>query len=289
MKKSFLSRYWGYLFLVIPIILQFVFFLTPLLQGFFLSLTNYTGLTQNYDLVGISNYISAFSDPRFISSIRFTVIFTIVMIVGQITIGLGVGLLLNEKMPGRGFFRTTYFFPAVLSTVTVGLIFSQIFNYGIPQIGELFDSKFLQSNLLASASTAPWAVSFVALWQGVAMPIIIFLAGLQSIPSEILEAAKIDGATEWQTFFRIKFPYLLPSISIVFILALKFGLTAFDNIYALTGGGPQNSTTSLGLLVYNTAFTYNQAGYANAIAMILFIIIVIISVIQLRISSRFEV
>lgn len=289
MKKNFLSRHWGYLFIVIPIILQLVFFFTPLAQGFFLSLTNYTGLTQNYDLVGFSNYTAAFSDPRFISSIRFTTLFTIVMIVGQITIGLGVGLLLNEKMPGRGFFRTTYFFPAVLSTVTVGLIFSQIFNYGIPQIGELLGIEFLQNNLLASASTAPWAVSFVALWQGVAMPIIIFLAGLQSIPSEILEAAKIDGATEVQTFFRIKLPYLLPSVSIVFILALKSGLTAFDDIYALTGGGPQNSTTSLGLLVYNTAFTYNQAGYANAIAMILFIIIVIISVVQLRISSRFEV
>jgi len=289
MKKSFLSRHWGYLFLIIPIVLQTVFFLTPLIQGFFLSLTNYTGLTQNYDLVGFSNYTAVFSDSRFISSIRFTTLFTIVMIVGQITIGLGVGLLLNEKMPGRGFFRTTYFFPAVLSTVTVGLIFSQIFNYGIPQIGELFNIEFLQTNLLASASTAPWAVSFVALWQGVAMPIIIFLAGLQSIPTEILEAAKIDGATEVQTFFNIKLPYLLPSISIVFILALKSGLTAFDNIFALTGGGPQNSTTSLGLLVYNTAFTFNQAGYANAIAMILFLIIIIISIVQLHISSRFEV
>ena len=130
---------------------------------------------------------------------------------------------------------------------------------------------------------------FVALWQGVAMPVVIFLAGLQSIPEDILEAADIDGANNWQKFLNIEIPYLLPSLSMVFIMALKSGLTAFDLIYALTGGGPNDKTTSLGLLVYNYAFQNNQYGYANAIAVVLFIVIAIISILQIRLSKKFEV
>lgn len=287
MKK--INKNWGYVFVVIPLLLQLIFFFTPLIQGFWLSLTNHTGLSQNYEFIGLTNYFSIFNDSRFSKSLIFTGVFTLTMIVGQIVIGLGVGLLLNTKMPGRNFFRTAYFFPAVLSTVVVGLIFNQIFNYGVPQIGELLNIDFLKQNLLANPNTAPWIVSLVALWQGVAMPIVIFLAGLQSIPKSIVEAAKIDGASSWQTFLHIKLPYLLPSISIVFILALKMGLTAFDNIYALTGGGPQGVTMTMGLLVYDTAFVNNQAGYANAIAMVLFAIIVVISIVQLKLSNKFEV
>ncbi|MBF6626058.1 sugar ABC transporter permease [Aerococcaceae bacterium zg-BR9] len=288
MKGKFLTRNWGYLFVMVPIMLQLIFFFYPLLRGFMYSLTNWSGLTRNYDYIGFENFTRIFSDNRFITSIQFTVVFTLALIIGEIVIGLAVALLLNEKIPAIGFFRTAYFFPAVLSTVTVGLIFNQLFNYGVPQIGEWLNIEWLQGNLLANPKTVVGGVIFVALWQGVAMPIIIFLAGIQSIPTDITEAAQIDGANKWELFFKIKLPYLLPSISMVFILALKSGLTAFDNIYALTGGGPQNKTTSLGLLVYNTAFKTNEVGYANAIAVVLFIIIVVISVIQMRISKKFE-
>ncbi|MBR7926585.1 sugar ABC transporter permease [Aerococcaceae bacterium zg-ZUI334] len=288
MKGKFLARNWGYLFVVVPIMLQLIFFFYPLLRGFMYSLTNWSGLTRNYDYIGFENFVRIFSDNRFITSIQFTVVFTLALIIGEIVIGLAVALLLNEKIPAVGFFRTAYFFPAVLSTVTVGLIFNQLFNYGLPQIGEWLNIEWLQGNLLASPKTVVWGVIFVALWQGIAMPIIIFLAGIQSIPTDITEAAQIDGANKWELFFKIKLPYLLPSVSMVFILALKSGLTAFDNIYALTGGGPQNKTTSLGLLVYNTAFKTNEVGYANAIAVVLFIIIVVISVLQMRISKKFE-
>lgn len=115
------------------------------------------------------------------------------------------------------------------------------------------------------------------------------LGFLRSIPDDILEAAAIDGATAKQTFWKIELPYLLPTVSMVFILALKSGLTAFDQIFALTGGGPNNATTSLGLLVYNYAFKSNQYGYANAIAIILFLIIGVVSVLQIKLSKKFEI
>lgn len=173
--------------------------------------------------------------------------------------------------------------------MTVALIFKQLFNYGLPAIGNALGIEFLKTSLLGTNGGAIFAAIFVLLWQGVAMPIIIFLAGLQSIPTEITEAARIDGASSKQIFWKVELPYLLPSVSMVFILALKGGLTAFDQVFAMTGGGPNNATTSLGLLVYNYAFKSNQFGYANAIAVILFLLIAVISIIQLRVSKKFEI
>lgn len=287
--RKVLNKYWGWVFLIVPLILQAVFFYFPMFQGAFYSFTNWTGLTYNFDFVGLNNYKILMSDGKFSKAIGFTLIVTISLIVGEIVLGILIARILNSKIKGQTFFRAWFFFPAVLSGLTVSLIFKQVFNYGLPAIGQALHIGWLQTSLLGTAGGAIFAAVFVLLWQGVAMPIIIFLAGLQSIPNEIVEAAAIDGANSKQTFFNIELPYLLPSISMVFIMALKAGLTAFDQIFALTGGGPSNSTTSIGLLVYNYAFKSNQYGYANAIALILFIVIAIVSVLQIRLSRRFEI
>ena len=228
-------------------------------------------------------------DGKFMKAILFTLVLTIALIIGEIVLGLLVARVLNSKIKGKIFFIAWFFFPAVLSGLTVSLIFKQVLNYGLPAIGEALHIDFLKDSLLGTTGGAVFASIFVLLWQGVAMPIIIFLSGLQSIPSDIVEASAIDGANSRQTFFNIELPYLLPSISMVFIMALKAGLTAFDQIFALTGGGPNNATTSIGLLVYNYAFKSNQYGYANAIALILFLIIGVVSIAQIKLSRRFEV
>ena len=287
--RKFLNKYWVWTFLLIPLALQAIFFYFPMVQGAFYSLTNWTGLTYNYKFVGLNNYKLLMIDGKFFTAIAFTLILTLALIIGEITIGMIVARALNSKMKGQTFFRAWFFFPAVLSGLTVSLIFKQFFNYGLPTIGRILGIGFLQESLLGTPVGAVVATIFVLLWQGVAMPIILFLAGLQSIPSDILEAASIDGATSKQTFWKIELPYLLPTISMVFILALKSGLTAFDQIFALTSGGPNNATTSLGLLVYNYAFKSNQYGYANAIALILFLIIGIVSLIQIKLSKKFEI
>lgn len=288
-EKGFIAKYWAYLFVAIPLALQLIFFFYPLVNGIFYSLTDWSGLTSDFNVIGLKNYTDILSNPAFYKSLAFTVLFTIGLIVGEIGLGIFMATLLNRKIKAVGFFRTWYFFPAVLSTVTLGLIFSQLFNYGVPQIGEALKIDWLSENLLVGENSVIPSVIFVALWQGLAMPIIIFLAGLQSIPEDIKEAAQIDGANRSQQFFRIELPFLLPSISMVFILAMKSGLTAFDLIYALTSGGPDGKTTSLGLMVYQYAFNNNQFSYANALAVILFSFIAIISVIQMTISKRFEV
>ncbi|MGT2785733.1 carbohydrate ABC transporter permease [Streptococcus merionis] len=288
-NKDFVATYWPYLFVAIPVLLQLIFFFYPLFNGIFYSLTDWNGLSSSYEVIGLQNYIDVLKDGDFYTSIAFTFIFTVGLIVGEIVIGILMASLLNRKIKALGFFRTWYFFPAVLSTVTLGLIFSQLFNFGIPQIGEFLGIEWLSENLLVQENTVIPSVIFVALWQGLAMPIIIFLAGLQSIPSEIIEAADIDGANRSQKFFKIELPFLLPSISMVFILALKSGLTAFDLIFSLTSGGPNGKTESLGLLVYNYAFVDNKFSYANALAVILFVIIGVISIVQISFSRKFEV
>lgn len=287
--RKFLNKHWGWTFLIIPLILQAIFFYFPMLQGAFYSFTNWTGLTYNFDFVGINNYSILMTDEKFFKALGFTLILTVCLIVGEIVFGILIARALNSKIKGQTFFRAWFFFPAVLSGLTVSLIFKQIFNYGLPAIGESLNIEFLKTSLLGTAYGSIFAAIFVMLWQGVAMPIIIFLSGLQTIPTEIKEAAAIDGATSRQTFWSIELPYLLPSISMVFIMALKAGLTAFDQIFALTGGGPSNSTTSIGLLVYNYAFKSNQYGYSNAIALILFLLIAIVSIVQIKISKRYEV
>ncbi|MBP1044747.1 sugar ABC transporter permease [Enterococcus sp. BWM-S5] len=288
-KKGVLGLGWAYSFLIIPILLQLVFFYFPMLQGFFYSFTDWTGLTSNYNFTGFDNFKEILTDEKLRSSIWFTVIFTVGLIVGEIVIGIFIARLLNGKLKASGFFRTVYFFPAVLSTVTLGLIFKQFFNYGLTQVGETLNIAFLQENLIANERTAVLGVLFVALWQGIAIPVVIFLSGLQSIPKDVMEAAEIDGASSGQRFWNVEIPFLLPSISMVFILALKNGLTAFDLVYSLTGGGPSGKTTSVGLLVYNYAFKSNKFGYANAIAVVLFLVIGLISVLQIRTSRKFEV
>lgn len=287
--RKFLNKHWGWTFLIIPLILQAIFFYFPMLQGAFYSFTNWTGLTYNFDFVGINNYSILMTDEKFFKALGFTLILTVCLIVGEIVFGILIARALDSKIKGKTFFRAWFFFPAVLSGLTVSLIFKQIFNYGLPAIGESLNIEFLKTSLLGTTYGSIFAAIFVMLWQGVAMPIIIFLSGLQTIPTEIKEAAAIDGATSRQTFWSIELPYLLPSISMVFIMALKAGLTAFDQIFALTGGGPSNATTSIGLLVYNYAFKSNQYGYANAIALILFLLIAIVSIVQIKISKRYEV
>ncbi|HBV48392.1 MAG TPA: sugar ABC transporter permease, partial [Lactobacillus sp.] len=259
-QRKFIEKNWGWIFLFVPLCLQLIFFYFPMLQGAFYSLTDWTGLTYNFNFVGLKNYEILLGDQKFLKAIGFTLILTVCLIVGEICLGIVLAKALNSKIKGKTFFRAWFFFPAVLSGLTVALVFKQLFNYGLPTLGKLLGLEFLETSLLGTPGGAVFAVIFVLLWQGIAMPVIIFLAGLQSIPEEIREAAKVDGANRHQIFWKIELPYLLPSISIVFIMALKAGLTAFDQIFAMTSGGPSDATTSLGLLVYNYAFNNNQYG-----------------------------
>ncbi|MEG0542266.1 MAG: sugar ABC transporter permease, partial [Angelakisella sp.] len=191
------------LFTLPGFLLYSTFFIFPIIMGIYYSLTNWNGISKKFKFIGLKNYKDIFHDKRFLDALIFNAKYCIMLTVCIVVLGMMLALLLNSKIKGITFFRSMYFLPAVLSMITVGLIFNQIFYRAIPSIGQAFGIDWLSTNILSNSSTAVYGILFVNVWQGVAMPTLLFLAGLQTIPTDLYEAAAIDGATAWQRFKSI--------------------------------------------------------------------------------------
>lgn len=284
-----IDKYSHFLFTLPALLLYSLFFIYPMINGFLYSLTDWDGLSANRQFVGFSNYWKLVQDDRILDSLGFTFKYALALVVATVVLALVIALLLNRIRRFQSFFRTSYFFPAVLSMITVGLIWNQLFAHAIPDIGKAIGSEMLSRNLLSDPNWVFYGILFVSLWQGLAIPILLFLAALQSVPKDLLEAASLDGASLFQRFRSVVMPFLIPVLNMIVILTAKSGLTAFDYIVAMTGGGPGRMTESVGLLVYNFAFQEFKFSYASALAMVIFVIIGIISIVQIRSLSRYEV
>ena len=259
-----------HLLLVLPdVILYTVFSVFPILLGIYYSFTDWDGIRKSYQFIGLRNYIKMFTDKRFLNSVSFNVWYTILLVIVVTVLSVILGILLNQKIKGQSFFRSLYFFPAVISLLTGGLIFNQIFGRGIPFLGEALGVEFLQKNILASKTLAVYGVLFVNVWQGVAIPTVLVMSGLQTVPHELVEAASLDGATKWQIFRYLTMPFLRPTISMIIILNLKSGLMLYDYVVALTSGGPARATESLTLLIYTQAFDEMKFSYSIAESIVL--------------------
>lgn len=291
MKKSKVLNRNHILFLfTLPILIMYcVFFIIPLLMGMKNSLTDWSGTSPDYNFIGIKNYIDIFQDERFRNALIFNFKYTILLTVGTVIISLIIAIVLNQKIRGRGFFRSVFFLPAILSLVTVGLIWNELFYRVIPLIGEATGWGLFESSWLGSPKLAMYAILLVNLWQGCATPIVLLIAGLQSVPQDLYEAAAIDGANAWQRFKSITIPYLIPVLNIVIVTSVKGGLTTFDYIKAMTDGGPMQSTESVGILIYNHAMQEGRFGYSVAESMILFLIIALVSVVTMRMTENKKV
>ncbi|RRK34205.1 sugar ABC transporter permease [Schaedlerella arabinosiphila] len=287
MKRTKLLQRNQILFLfTLPILLMYcIFFIVPLLMGMKNSFTDWSGTSPDYNFIGIENYIGIFGDERFRNALWFNFKYTFLLTAATMVISLALALILNQKIKARGLFRSIYFLPAVLSLVTVGLIWNELFYRMIPAIGEATGWGLFQSSWLGSPKLAMYAILIVNLWQGCATPIVLLIAGLQSVPEDLYEAASIDGATAWDKFRAITIPYLIPVLNMVFVTCVKGGLTTFDYIKAMTDGGPMQSTESVGILIYNHAMQEGKFGYSVAESMILFVIIALVSVATMRMSN----
>lgn len=287
MKRTKLLQRNQILFLfTLPILFMYcMFFIVPLLMGMKNSFTDWSGTSPDYNFIGIQNYIQIFGDERFRNALWFNFKYTFLLTAATMVISLILALILNQKIKARGFFRSVYFLPAVLSLVTVGLIWNELFYRMIPAIGEATGWGIFQSSWLGSPKLAMYAILIVNLWQGCATPIVLLIAGLQSVPEDLYEAASIDGATAWDKFRAITIPYLIPVMNMVFVTCVKGGLTTFDYIKAMTDGGPMQSTESVGILIYNHAMQEGKFGYSVAESMILFVIIALVSVATMRMSN----
>lgn len=268
--------------MLIPVLILFFLFNTlPLLKGFYYGLTNYRGY-GDYDIVGLRNFKDLFTDLRVGKSYLFTFKYAVVMTILVNLISLILALGLNREIRGKSALRGIYFVPNILGGLVVGYIFSFVFTYILPAVGEATGIGFLQNSMLASTKTAWFAIVIVGAWQGIAMNTIIYISGLQTVPAEVYEAGMIDGVSGWKKFWSLTFPLILPFFSINLVLCMKNALMVFDQIMSLTKGGPSQSTESISYLIYNNGMSGGQFGFQSANAFVFFIVIVVISFLQMR-------
>jgi raffinose/stachyose/melibiose transport system permease protein len=277
-----------YLMITIPILALFVCFNTiPLIRGVIYSFTNFRGF-GSYDWVGFRNYIDLFSDERVGKSYWFTFKLAVVTTIVVNVISLILALALNSNIRAKSFFRGAYFLPNILGALVVGYIFNYFFTYLLPAFAEMVGIEALQSSILSSTKLAWIAIMIVCAWQAIAMNTIIYISGLQTVPEDVYEAGDLDGATGWKRFRHLTFPLIIPFFSINMVLCIKNFLMVFDQIMALTKGGPAQSTESISYLIYNNGMSGGQFGFQSANAVVFFIVIVIISVAQMKITSQKE-
>ncbi len=277
-----------FLLITIPILALFICFNTiPLIRGVIYSFTNFKGF-GSYDWVGLRNYIDLFQDPRVGGSYLFTFKLAICSTIVTNVISLVLALGLNSKIRAKGFFRAAYFLPNVLGALVVGYVFQYLFTYILPAFGQMIGSGTLSSSLLSNEKTAWIAIMIVCCWQNIAMNTIIYISGLQTVPQDVYEAGALDGATGWQQFRYLTFPLIIPFFTINMVLCIKNFLMVFDQIMAMTKGGPAQSTESISYLIYNNGMSGGQFGFQSANAVIFFIVIVALSAVQMKISSRKE-
>ena len=277
------TKKWWPIF-VLPTVLAFIIgFIIPFCEGLYLSFCKFTTINKA-SWVGISNYVKVFQDAQFFTSLSFTAVFTVVATVLINVLAFAVALALTNNIKGTNLFRTVYFMPNLIGGIVLGYIWNILINCLLSLLGK---------PLLALNTTAGfWGMIVLMCWQQIGYMMIIYIAGLQSIPSDYIEAARIDGATPWQILFRIKIPNVMPSVTICMFLTLTNSFKLFDQNLALTGGDPNHATEMLALNIYNNFYARSGAGWkgiGQAKAVVFCIMVIAISLIQLRATRSKEV
>ena len=283
-------QHWSPVFLL-PMVAAFcIGFVWPFLQGLFLSFTKFK-TTSKWSWVGIENYLKAFQDQSFRYSFGYTALYAIISLVLINVLAFMVAYALTQKIKGSNLFRTVFFMPNLIGGIVLGYIWSMIFD------GLL---SAYSTSILTNTTWGFWGLIILMCWQQIGYMMIIYIAGLQAVPEDMLEAAKIDGASRWQTLIKVTIPNIMPSITICMFLTLTNGFKLFDQNLALTGGLPYiinpdgttvHTTEMLALNIYNTFYgqNVNSRGVAQAKAVLFFILVATIGLLQLRSTRKKEV
>lgn len=286
LSESKRDNMYFYLFISPWLIGFIVFALYPILASLYYSFTDYDIISSPH-FIGLGNYKELFEDELFYTSIAVTLKYTLISVPLGLFLSLIFAMLINMKIPARGFFRTAMYFPSMVSGVSMSLLWFWIFNpevgvfnYILSWFGVKGPAWFLDENF------AIWALIIMTFW-GVGAGMIIFLAGLQGVPSSLLEAAKLDGAGRWTTFWNVTFPMISPVFLFQLIMSVIESFQVFTQAYVMTQGGPNYSTRFYVYNVYVSAFKDFRLGYASAMAWLLLLAILIITVIIMQSSNRF--
>lgn len=276
-----------YLFIAPALIALFMVVIVPLFYGIYYSFTNWDGINEP-TFEGITNYIKLLKDKSFRDALIFTTKFAIVSVFLINVIGLSLALLVTQKLKGSNLLRTIFFMPNLIGGLILGFIWQFVFISAFQAVGEKIGVKALEG-WLSTTRTGFLGLVILTAWQMSGYIMIIYIAHLEGIPEDIIEAAKIDGATSWQRFRYIIFPMVAPAFTVSLFLTLSNSFKLYDQNLSLTGGAPYNSTQMVAMNIYNTAFVNNDMAFAQAKAVVFFIIVAAISLTQVYYNKKREV
>jgi len=272
-----------WLFYLPALLLLSLFIFYPFCRGIIMSFTNWDGFSQDYSYVGIEKYKEILSNPAMLNIFKNTLIYGIGSTIFQNIIGLGIAILLDQKIKAKSLARIIVYMPAIISALIMGFIWYFFFQFNGGAINDVMKVLGLTPvNWLEKGSRAVWIITGVNTFQYLGIAMIIYLAGLQAIPKDYYEAASIDGSRGWSTFWHITLPLLMPAITISVVMNIIGGLKLFDVIMAMTSGGPGFASQSLSTMMYTLYFIRQDAGGAAALGNIMFLIILAISFIVLK-------
>ncbi|MFU8946202.1 carbohydrate ABC transporter permease [Mycetocola zhadangensis] len=286
--RGFAHTLWWF---VLPAGALYIFaVLIPSVQGGLFAFTDWDGVSLTKEWVGFDQFRRIFTDPYGATAIRNTLLIAVAVTIVQNLIGLLIALGVNSKIKTRNILRVVIFTPVVITSIAVGFLWQNLFSPagGINQVLEAVGLGGLRQSWLGDPDVAIWSIIIVVIWQFAGYSMVIFLAGLQGIPDEILEAAAIDGAGPIRRFWYVMRPMLAPAITINLMLSIIGGFKLFDQVLAMTKGGPGGATNTISTLIYSNAFQLGNFGYGAALAVILTIFVAIASAIQYRLLSKQE-
>ena len=286
-KKLGKNGLFFWLFLAPVLIALIMVVVIPLLYGVYYSFTNWDGINTPV-FAGISNYMQLLGDEGFRNALWFTTKFAVVSIVLINAIGLGLALLVTQKLKGSNIMRTVFFMPNLIGGLILGFIWQFVFIQGFDAIGQAVGTEALQG-WLSTTRTGFWGLVILTAWQMSGYIMIIYIAHLEGIPEDLVEAAQIDGANVFQRFRHIIIPLVAPAFTVSMFLTLSNSFKLYDQNLSLTGGAPYNSTQMVAMNIYNTAFLENKMAYAQSKALVFFIIIAVISLTQVYYNKKREV
>lgn len=277
-------------FLVPALVAYTIVVVVPDVQAMVFAFTNWDGLTDNFDFVGFDNFVKAFESPYALSSLINTLLLTIAVTVVQLIVGLLLALALNTQVRSRNVLRVAFFAPVVLTSVAVGYIWKYMYapTGALNQILDLFGLESLKHDWLGDPTVNLWAIAFMCVWQSAGFTMVIFLAGLQGVDTDLIEAAHLDGAGPWTRFWYVVRPLLAPAILINAVLCVSGGLKIFDQIYITTQGGPAHTTSTLATLTYTDGFVTGDYSFGVTLSVVLTALVSVVTIVQFRLMNRRE-
>ncbi len=281
-KKNHLSV----ISLICILVLFSIFFIIPMLNGLFISFTDWNGLSRDYSFSGLDNYIRMFHDIRFLDSLKVTIKYAFILLTFSIVLGYISAKTIHKRKKSKSSLLFVSFFPYIVTPVVACILWNQIFISLLPSLGEVLGIELLQHNLLADKATALYAVAFVDLWMLIPYTMLLLLSSLNSIPKELIECAKLEGASSWVILRHIELPYILPSLGMIVTVVVSYALTHIDTIMTLTSGGPGRVTETLYYTIYKNSIMEQRYAYGLAEGIVVAIISILVFVIISKLTNN---